>query len=152
MADNYCEAAGLIPESQLLCPEKIVRFYKAYSTAWELYWEGGYQRAPFRLEDGNLGFTVELLEGGNLYWASDDYFDAESFAAFMQVCIKNGWIQGPVHATAGWYCSKPRPDEFGGLYVRITGENIYMVNTNLSHLADETIAQIELLANPSLRC
>ncbi len=151
MANNYSEAAGLISAEQVLAPDRILRFFRAYESAWEnaCAWQAGW---PFHLDSGSQGFSLELAESGDLYWRSEDYFEVESFARFMRQCIKNGWLKGPIHGTSCWFCDKPRPDEFGGLYVRITSEDYHIISTNLRHLPDEAIQEMELLANPFLKC
>lgn len=142
MANDYCESAGLIPPEQVLDYPKIAHFYELFVKACDRAIDRD-SHFPFHEESG-CQFNLAIHDDGSLYWANIDYFEVGQFTEFISVCIKRKWLTAPISGAAAWFCDKPRPNAFGGLYFRVTDQDAYIITTSLDRLPTSLISEVEL--------
>ena len=131
MANNYEEAATIV-SAQALAPGAAKRIQEIFLQMEE---EG------MDTNEWTGGLQVEAQPDGALYIASDDeWFSYDTFTTLMEKAAEEQLLLHSFGISVAWYCSKLRPDEFGGAYHRVlpTGE-VLSISTCLSEKSDEEI-------------
>jgi len=137
MANNYSQGATLVPASSLApggaqAAEAILR---------DLY------EAVFHSEDDDYvygGLELEATDKGDLYISSgDEYFCYESFRYLVEKLAEKQLIVKSFGIEVAHYCSKLRPDEFGGSYYRAMPDGtVIAVQTSMDHIPDSKLVEM----------
>jgi hypothetical protein len=122
MANNYLQFSTeitLADEEQTEWARGLIEFLGR----WEEWREeaGDPYSIVANLIDDYLDVTVEL-SGGNLWIYADESGTPENAAAIIQAYLRKFDPEGCSGFEWANYCSKPRPDEFGGGAVFITAD------------------------------
>lgn len=131
MANHYEEAATLI-DAAGLAENGAARIQALFEEITE------------RIDDYCGGLNVEAQPNGSLYISSaDDWFNYDTFCDVMSAAAKESLLLKSFGIGTAWYCSKLRPDEFGGAYHRVlpSGE-VLSVTSCLAHRTDEQVRAI----------
>ena len=85
------------------------------------------------------GLDLEAGGYGALYIASgDEYFCPLSFEYLTQKLAERKLLLKSFGLSVAFYCSKPRPDEHGGVYYRaLPNGEVLVISTQLDDLTDE---------------
>ena len=138
MANNYSVGATIVP-SDCLAPggaKRMVEIWQSFSERED------------DLADWYYGLDLEAQSDGSLYLSSDEeWFSHECFEELVNAAAKEHLIVQSFGISVAFFCSKLRPDEFGGDYLRAmpTGEVIYISTHGLREATDEQIRAIQEL-------
>jgi len=134
MANHYEDAATLIP-AEAMAPGAAKRIQQIFL---EMEEQG------MSTQDWSGGLLVEAQPDDSLYISSaDDWFNYDAFCAVITAAAAQSLILKSFGIGTAWYCSKLRPDEFGGAYHRVlpSGE-VLSVTSCLAHRTDEEVRAI----------
>jgi hypothetical protein len=134
MANNYSQGATFVPASSLApggaqAAEAIL---------------GGLYESVFHSEDDDYaygGLEVESTDKGDLYITSgDEYFCLNSFKYVVEKLAEKQLILESFGIEVAHYCSKLRPDEFGGSYYRAMPDgSVIAVHTSMDDIPDSKL-------------
>lgn len=137
MANNYEEAATVV-RSDALAPNGAVRIQELFMAIAD------------NSDEWCGGLDVQAQPDGSLYISSsDDWFAYDAFCELISDAAKESLLLKSFGVGVAWYCSKLRPDEFGGAYHRVlpSGE-VLSVTTCLEHKTDEQLRAISDAIHP----
>lgn len=134
MANNYSQGATFVPASSLApggaqAAEAILR---------DLY------ESVFHSEDDDYeygGLELESTDKGDLFITSgDEYFCLNSFKYVVEKLAEKQLILESFGIEVAHYCSKLRPDEFGGSYYRAMPDgSVIAVQTSMNSFTDDEL-------------
>ena len=130
MADNYSQASTFIPQA-CLAPGGAKRMIEILD-----------------LIEDNGGLQLEACSDGGLYMTSDDeYFSEDCFCELVKAAAKEVLIVLSFGISVAYTCSKLRPDEFGGSYLRAmpNGEVVSISTFLLENYNDQVLMQIRAM-------
>lgn len=94
---------------------------------------------------------LEMGGDGSLYISSgDEYFCSSSFEYLVEKLAERKLLLKSFGLSLAYYCSKLRPDEFGGIYYRaLPSGEVLCISTQLDDLTDEQLQSIcDLRSHP----
>ena len=139
MANNYSQGATFVPASSLApggaqaACDILQRIHDEYVKEGEL--EGELQDCePSSLE-------LEATDKGDLFITSgDEYFCLNSFKYVVEKLAEKQLILESFGIEVAHYCSKLRPDEFGGSYYRAMPDgSVIAVQTSMNSFTDDEL-------------
>lgn len=138
MANNYSVGATIVP-SDCLAPggaKRMVEIWQSFSERED------------DLADWYYGLDLEAQSDGSLYLSSDEeWFSDDCFRELVSVAAKEDLIVKSFSISVAHFCSKLRPDEFGGDYFRAlpNGDVICISSSFLACATDEELGAIHSL-------